>query len=137
MDALKSDTLKIEGTDCVPPIDGPAVAIYKIYSSTVVGVKIEKALTSPGTKGSLTLSTSVAARAGEAVGAGAGVVGTAAGEAAGGLAGAGGEILGGAGGAVISFLQGLGVPIPDGMSGMISLACCLLIVLFFVFKFIL
>ena len=97
MEALKSDTLKIEGTDCVPPIDGASVAVFKIYSSTVIGVKVEKKLTSPGTKGSLTLTTSVAGRAGAAVGGAAGAAGSAAGTAAGAAAGglAGGMGLGG------------------------------------------
>jgi len=97
MEAIKSDTLKIEGTDCVPPIDGASVAIFKIYSSTVIGVKVEKKLTTPGTKGNMTLTTSVAGRAGAAVGGAAGAAGSAAGTAAGAAAGglAGGLGLGG------------------------------------------
>jgi hypothetical protein len=94
MEAIKSDTLKIEGTDCVPPIDGASVAIFKIYSSTVIGVKVEKKLTTPGTKGSLTLTTSVAGRAGAAVGGAAGAAGSAAGTAAGAAAGGLGSGLG-------------------------------------------
>jgi len=135
LDALKSDTLKIEGTDCVPPIDGASVAIYKIYSKTQVAVKVEKPITTPGTKGNLTLSTTMAARTGQALGEGAGAVGTAAGAAAGGVAGAGGAVLGGVGDMVISFLQGLGLPIPSGTTGLASIACCILLVLFIVFKF--
>ena len=94
MEAIKSDTLKIEGTDCVPSIDGASVAVFKIYSSTVIGVKVEKKLTSPGTKGNMTLTTSVAGRAGSAVGGAAGAAGSAAGTAAGAAAGGLGSGLG-------------------------------------------
>jgi len=118
MDALKSDTLKIEGTDCVPSIDGTSVAIFKIYSNTVIGVKLDKKLTSPGTKGSLTLSTTVAGRAGAAAGAGAGAAGTALGGATGG------------------FLEGLGVPIPDGDAATwLGVLCLILCCLFIIIKF--
>jgi hypothetical protein len=137
LDALKSDKLKIEGTDCTPPIDGASVAIYKIYSKTVIGVKLDKPLTAPGTKGSLTLSTTMAARTGQALGEGAGAVGEVAGTAAGGLASGVGGVLGGVGDGVIAFLQGLGLPIPSGTSGLVSLVCCLLIIVFFVIKFVL
>jgi hypothetical protein len=120
MDALNSDTLKIEGTDCVPSIDGPSVAIFKVYSPTMIGIKLEKALTGPGSKGSLTLSTTLAARAGAAAGAGAGAVA--------GVAG------GAAGGAMTSFFQGLGIPLPDGLPGMLIIGCIALFVLFILFK---
>ena len=120
MDALNSDTLKIEGTDCVPSIDGPSVAIFKVYSKTQVGIKLEKALTGPGSKGSLTLSTTLAARAGAAAGAGAGAVAGAAG--------------GAAGSAMTSFFQGLGIPLPDGLPGMLIIGCIALFVLFILFK---
>ncbi len=127
LDALSSDTLKIEGTDCVPPIDGTDVAIFKIYSKTVIGVKVDKKLTSPGTKGSLTLSTTVAARAGAAVGEGAGAAGEVIGGAAGGVGGAAGNVL-------TSFLRGLGIPLPEGLPGMLIVGCVILLCLFIAFK---
>ena len=120
MEALMSDKLKIEGTDSSPSIDGTDVAIFKVYSPTVIGIKLEKALTGPGSKGSLTLSTSLAARAGAAAGAGAGAVAGAAG--------------GAAGGAMTSFFQGLGIPLPEGLPGMLIIGCIALFVLFILFK---
>jgi hypothetical protein len=120
MDALQSDKLKIEGTDSSPSIDGTDVAIFKVYSKTQVGIKLEKALTGPGSKGSLTLSTTLAARAGAAAGAGAGAV-----------AGAAGGV---AGSAMISFFQGLGIPLPDGLPGMLIIGGIALFVLFILFK---
>jgi hypothetical protein len=123
MSALATDTLKIEGTDCTPSIDGSDVAVYKVYSKTQVAIKVPKALTAPGTKGNLTLSTSLAARAGAAAG-------SAASSAAGGAGGA-------AGGAASSFLQSLGISIPDGAGVWILGFCVALIVLFIIFKFVL
>jgi hypothetical protein len=120
MDALMSDKLKIEGTDSSPSIDGTDIAIFKVYSPTVIGIKLEKALTGPGSKGSLTLSTSLVARVGAAAGAGAGAVA--------GVAG------GAAGGAMTSFFQGLGIPLPDGLPGMLIIGCVALFVLFILFK---
>jgi len=123
MVALATDTLKIEGTDCTPPIDGSDVAVYKVYSKTQVAIKVQKALTAPGTKGNLTLSTTLAARAGAAAGSAASSAAGGAGSAAGGAAG--------------SFLQSLGISIPDGAGMWILGICVALIVLFIVFKFVL
>jgi hypothetical protein len=124
IDILMTDTIDFSGTDCQPSIDGTK-SPYKIAGPTEVWIKLDAALTAPGTTGTFKITTGVLSRLGQAVGEGAGAVGAAAGQAAGAAAGG----LGGAmGGLLRGFTSGIGM--------WLAIACVVLILGFVIFKFI-
>jgi hypothetical protein len=119
IDILTTDTIDFSATDCQPPLDGTK-SPYKIAGPTEVWIKIDAALTAPGTKGAFTITTGVLSRLGEAVGEGAKAAGSAAGAVAGGAAG-------GLAGVIKGFVSGAGL--------WLSIACAVLIFGFIIFKF--
>jgi hypothetical protein len=124
IDILMTDTIDFSATDCDPNLDGTK-SPYKIAGPTEVWIKLDAALTSPGSKGAFKITTGVLSRLGQATGEAAGTVGAAAGQAAGAAAGG----LGGAmGGLLKGFTSGLGM--------WLAIACAVLIFGFIIFKFI-
>lgn len=124
IDILMTDTIDFSETDCDPTLDGTK-SPYKIAGPTEVWIKLEAALTAPGTKGAFKITTGVLSRLGQAVGEGAGAAGAAAGQAAGAAAGG---LSGAMGGLLKGFTSGLGM--------WLAIACAVLIFGFIIFKFI-
>jgi hypothetical protein len=118
---LISDQVVFSGTDCSPSIDG-ARSVQKVASETEVWIKLDNALSAPGSKGTFKISTDAVDRLGDAVGKGAAAAGNAAGSAAGGA-------LGGLTGFLKGFTQGAGL--------WIVLCIFVLFFAFIIFKFIL
>lgn len=124
IDILMTDTIDFSGTDCQPSIDGTK-SPYKIAGPTEVWIKLDAALTAPGTTGTFKITTGVLSRLGQAVGEGAGAAGAAAGQAA-------GAAVGGLGGAIGGLLKGF----TSGIGMWLAIACVVLILGFVIFKFI-
>jgi hypothetical protein len=128
IDILTTDTIDFSGTDCDPSLDGTKTP-YKIAGPTEVWIKLDAALTAPGSKGSFKVTTGVLSRLGQSVGEGAGAAGAAAGQAAGAAAGGlSGGLAGGLGGLLKGFTSGAGL--------WLAIACAVLIFGFIFFKFI-
>jgi hypothetical protein len=124
IDILMTDTIDFSETDCDPKLDGTK-SPYKIAGPTEVWIKLDAALTAPGTKGAFKITTGVLPRLGQAVGEGAGAAGAAAGQAAGAAAGG---LSGAMGGLLRGFTSGAGL--------WLAIACAVLIFGFIIFKFI-
>ena len=124
IDILMTDTIDFSATDCDPKLDGTK-SPYKIAGPTEVWIKLDAALTSPGTKGTFKITTGVLSRLAQATGEAAGTVGNAAGQVAGAAAGGAGSAMGGL---LKGFTSGIGM--------WLAIACVVLILGFIIFKFI-